>query len=72
MTGDDLIDVDDFSVLLVQFGQSGTEFSADLDNDQDVDFDDFSTLLINFGNDCSAPLRQAPMLAPKTIHRRMR
>lgn len=62
------VNTDDFSEFLIQFGQTGPSLSADLDSDQDVDIHDFSEFLINFGNDCSAPLRSAP-IKPKKENR---
>ena len=52
INGDFVVNTEDFSEFLVQFGQSGEGLSADLDGDQDVDIDDFSEFLINFGNTC--------------------
>ena len=62
LTGDDLVDVADFSEFLIYFGQTGPGLSADLDGDEDVDIGDFSVFLVNFGNDCNTPLRAVSVL----------
>ena len=51
-TGDLVVDVVDFSQLLIDFGQSGPGLSADFNGDNIVDVQDFSILLVNFGNSC--------------------
>jgi hypothetical protein len=50
---DQVVDIEDFSELLIQFGEVGIGLSADFNGDFNVDADDFSLLLINFGNDCN-------------------
>ena len=52
LTGDNVVDLADFSEFLIQFGNVGSGLSADLDEDQDVDVNDFSEFLVNFGNTC--------------------
>ncbi len=65
-TGDWVVDIEDFSVLLVEFGGTG-DLASDHDGDGDVDVSDFSELLIHFGEDCwdESPLRSAPKQSPK-------
>ncbi|MDG2054864.1 MAG: endonuclease/exonuclease/phosphatase family protein [Phycisphaerales bacterium] len=55
INGDLIVNVDDFSQFLVQFGQTGVNLSADLDGDLDVDIEDFSVFLIHFGMTCTLP-----------------
>ena len=50
-TGDWVVDLDDFSMLLVEYGSSG-DLPSDHDGDGDVDLADFSLLLIHYGEDC--------------------
>ncbi|MDG2055583.1 MAG: right-handed parallel beta-helix repeat-containing protein [Phycisphaerales bacterium] len=68
INGDLVVDLADFSELLIQFGQSGSGLSADINGDLTVDVQDFSQLLINYGNSCDAPARAAP--APAKQKRR--
>ena len=51
ITGDLVVDVSDFSVLLLNFGSTGGG-PSDLNNDLVVDVQDFSLFLVNFGNTC--------------------
>lgn len=44
---DNLVDIDDFGILKVQFGSAGPE--ADFNQDGVVDIDDFGLLKVNFG-----------------------
>ncbi|MDG2054624.1 MAG: hypothetical protein P8J86_07945 [Phycisphaerales bacterium] len=50
-TGDSIVNLDDFSQLLIEYGATG-ESSADFNGDLVVDLEDFSLLLINYGNIC--------------------
>ena len=50
-TGDLLVNLADFSQLLIDYGTTG-ESPADFNGDNIVDLDDFSILLVNFGNSC--------------------
>src|SRR5262245_10322732 len=50
--GDNDVDIGDLSMLLSQFGSTGSGLSGDLDHDGDVDIADLSTLLSNFGVVC--------------------
>ena len=50
-TGDLLVNLADFSQLLIDYGTTG-ESAADFNGDNIVDLDDFSILLVNFGNSC--------------------
>ncbi len=54
LTGDDAIDLDDLSILLVNFGISNgaTYAQGDLTGDGAVDLDDLSELLVRFGSSC--------------------
>ncbi len=54
LTGDDEIDLDDLSILLVNFGLAGgaTYEQGDLTGDGAVDLDDLSELLVRFGSTC--------------------
>ena len=58
-TGDLVVNLADFSQLLVDFGSTSGS-AADFNGDNIVDLADFSILLVNFGNDCNAPLRASP------------
>ncbi|MDG2053633.1 MAG: hypothetical protein P8J86_02900, partial [Phycisphaerales bacterium] len=58
-TGDLVVNLADFSQLLVDYGTTGSS-AADFNGDNIVDLADFSILLVNFGNDCTAPLRASP------------
>ena len=68
LTGDNVVDLADFSEFLIQFGNVGSGLSADLDEDQDVHVNDFSEFLVNFGNTCeerstvveTAPAKASP------------
>lgn len=52
--GNGRVDLDDFSVLAVGFGQSVTPGEgADFNTDGVIDLDDFSVLAVNFGVDCA-------------------
>ena len=53
------MDIQDFSELLIQYGEVGIGLSADFNGDFIVDADDFSLLLINFGNHCNTYSRAA-------------
>lgn len=46
-SNDNLVDIDDFGILKVQFGTAGPE--ADFNQDGVVDIDDFGLLKVNFG-----------------------
>lgn len=46
------VDITDLSILLSQFGTTGTGLSGDLDADGDVDITDLATLLSAFGTIC--------------------
>jgi len=50
--GDGDVDISDLSLLLSQFGQSGTGLGGDVDFDDDVDISDLGLLLANFGTTC--------------------
>jgi len=50
--GDGDVDLADLSVLLSQFGTSGTGLAGDLDGDGDVDLTDLSLMLSSFGQMC--------------------
>ncbi|MCA9292394.1 MAG: hypothetical protein KDA20_01120 [Phycisphaerales bacterium] len=50
VTGDNLVDLDDLSTVLFNFGQ--TTPTGDADGDGVVDLDDLATVLFNFGNGC--------------------
>ncbi len=53
LNGDLVVNLDDLSILLVHFGQSGVSpADGDLDGDTDVDLDDLSLLLVHFGESC--------------------
>ncbi len=54
LNGDCVVDLDDLSIMLTNFGQtSGMSYEdGDLDGDGDVDLDDLSGLLVNFGGSC--------------------
>ncbi len=53
LNGDLVVDLDDLSALLVNFGQTGIPPSGgDLDGDGDVDLDDLSLMLVHFGETC--------------------
>ncbi len=56
---DQVVDIEDFTQLLTQFGEVGFGLSADFNGDFNVDTYDFSLLLLNFGNDCSTDSRTA-------------
>lgn len=45
---DQVVDTDDFSTLLIEFGEVGFGLAADFN----VDVYDFAILLVNFGNNC--------------------
>ena len=44
-TGDGIVDENDFSLLMSQWGQTGTNLSADFNHDGVVDENDFSLLM---------------------------
>ncbi len=50
--GNGVVDLIDLSMLLTQFGQSGSGLSGDLDGNNVVDLIDLSLLLANFGSSC--------------------
>lgn len=52
LNGDCVVDLNDLSLLLVNFGWTGAGLPGDLDGDDDVDLSDLSTLLTNFGLTC--------------------
>lgn len=53
INGDNRVDLDDFSVLAVNFGASpATREQGDLDGNNVVDLDDFSALAVGFGTVC--------------------
>ncbi len=54
LNGDCVVDLDDLSIMLTNFGQTSgmTYEDGDIDGDGDVDLDDLSELLINFGGSC--------------------
>ena len=62
---DQVVDIEDFSELLIQFGQVGIGLSADFNGDFNVDADDFSLLLINFGNDCNTDSKSSSAVLQK-------
>ena len=74
-TGDWVVDLADFSRLLVEYGGSG-DLSSDHDGDGDVDLADFSLLLIHYGEDCwdETPLRSnvSSNLKPTKTHKSQR
>ncbi|MCH2134180.1 MAG: hypothetical protein MK116_10560 [Phycisphaerales bacterium] len=47
------VDVDDFSDLLVEYGDTGCDLTADFNHDGAVDIKDFSILLVHFGSECA-------------------
>ena len=49
--GDNIVNLDDFSQLLIEYGTTG-ESAADFNGDLVVDLEDFTLLLINYGNVC--------------------
>lgn len=49
---DGQIDLTDLSLLLGNFGETGSELAGDLDGDDDVDLTDLALLLANFGRVC--------------------
>lgn len=53
LNGDGVVDVIDLSLLLDNFGTSGSPASGDLDGDGDVDLVDLSLLLGDFGTSCN-------------------
>ncbi len=55
LNGDLSIDLDDLSILLVNFGvtSGATPEQGDLDGDGEIDLDDLSTLLVAFGTTCA-------------------
>ncbi len=55
LTGDLMIDLDDLSIVLVNFGitSGATPEQGDFDGDGDIDLDDLSTLLVVFGTSCN-------------------
>ncbi len=54
LNDDGVTDLDDLSIMLVNFGGAGPfdPSDGDLDNDDDVDLDDLSALLVAFGQSC--------------------
>ncbi|MDG2055584.1 MAG: right-handed parallel beta-helix repeat-containing protein [Phycisphaerales bacterium] len=52
---DSVVDVDDFSILLLEYGAEGKSLNADLNQDGIVDLFDFTGLLIYFGESCDHP-----------------
>jgi len=53
LTGDGLVNLDDLSVLLQHYGQTGaTSADGDLDGDGDVDLQDLSNLMELYGSQC--------------------
>ncbi|TVQ59150.1 MAG: hypothetical protein EA379_11880 [Phycisphaerales bacterium] len=52
VNGDRVVDFEDLSLLLADFGQQASWLAADLNQDWVVDFDDLSILLANFGVAC--------------------
>jgi hypothetical protein len=50
--GDQDVDLDDLTILLQNFGDSGVDVSGDLDGNGTVDLDDLTVLLQNFGQPC--------------------
>ncbi|TVQ61198.1 MAG: hypothetical protein EA379_06775 [Phycisphaerales bacterium] len=53
ITGDNIVDFNDLSLVLGQFGQSGPGLQGDVNGDGQVDFTDLSIVLSNFGLDCN-------------------
>lgn len=53
LTGDGLVDLNDLSLLLANFGCSAAPCSGDLDENGSTDLTDLSTLLANFGVNCN-------------------
>ena len=51
--GNCVVDLQDLSGLLAQFGESGPALAADTDRDGDVDLQDLAAALAAFGNDCT-------------------
>jgi len=47
INGDGKVDILDFNMLLVQWGMTGTDLSADLDKNEVVDILDFNILIIH-------------------------
>ncbi len=52
LTGDCNVDLDDLSILLVNFGGAGTPQQGDLSGDGNIDLTDLSMLLVDFGFTC--------------------
>ncbi len=54
LNGDLVVDLDDLSIMLINFGQTSgmTYEDGDIDGDGDVDLDDLSELLVSFGGSC--------------------
>ena len=50
--GDNVVNFQDLSLMLIQWGQCGSFLGADLNGDGCVDFDDLAILLANFGTIC--------------------
>ena len=50
------VNAQDFSVLRLQFGQSGSNLSADFNNDGVVNAQDFTLLKNNFGTAGAPPI----------------
>jgi outer membrane protein assembly factor BamB len=48
-TGDGIINVQDYNILVTQFNQTGTTLTADFNNSGKVDVQDYNILVTNFG-----------------------
>ena len=55
LNADSSVDVDDFSILLSEYGEEGKGLNADLNQDGMVDLFDFTGFLIYFGESCDNP-----------------
>jgi len=53
--GDRSVDMDDFEILLTEFGTAGSGLAGDLDGDDLVGFSDFAILRAGYGNTLPAP-----------------
>lgn len=55
VNGDNIVDLDDFAILALNFGAgpAATAAQGDLNGDGFVNLDDFAILALNFGNDCN-------------------
>jgi hypothetical protein len=55
LNDDSVVNIDDFSILLLEFNEEGKGLVADLNQDGMVDLFDFTGFLIYFGQSCDHP-----------------